>query len=117
MFQCRCFDRISKSFDLLLEWDELSSGDGIFMQNKARCRHSARNTKSYLQSHNITVMKWPPYSPDLNPIENLWGIISNKIYDNERQFKSTEELKDAVIQEWRKTPIDLLQKLAMSIAK
>jgi len=26
-------------------------------------------------------MAWPPYSPDLNPIENLWALLKAKIYE------------------------------------
>ena len=25
-------------------------------------------------------MEWPPYSPDMSPIENLWGIIKKKLH-------------------------------------
>lgn len=25
-------------------------------------------------------MEWPPYSPDLNPIENLWALLKAAIY-------------------------------------
>lgn len=25
-------------------------------------------------------MEWPPHSPDLNPIENLWALLKAEIY-------------------------------------
>ena len=27
----------------------------------------------------VTVLDWPPYSPDLNPIENLWAYLSHRV--------------------------------------
>lgn len=38
--------------------------------------HKARVVQDWLQTqNNVTIINWPPKSPDLNPIENLWGQI------------------------------------------
>jgi hypothetical protein len=33
----------------------------------------------YLKRKRIRELRWPPKSPDLNPIENLWGIVKSKM--------------------------------------
>jgi transposase len=42
----------------------------LFMQDNARI-HTSATTRAFLEDHHITTIKWPPYSPDLNPIEHL----------------------------------------------
>ena len=42
--------------------------------------HTATVTKNYLRDHGIIRMKWPPYSPDLNPMENVWSHMKSHIY-------------------------------------
>ena len=29
---------------------------------------------------NINILDWPPQSPDLSPIENVFAFIKNKLY-------------------------------------
>ena len=59
------------------------------------------------------IIKWPPYSPDLNPIENLWADLKKRV--EQHNAKTVEELKEAVEQEWRKTDAQLCQKLVASM--
>jgi transposase len=33
---------------------------------------------AFLAENNIPTLNWPPQSPDMNPIENLWAIIKAK---------------------------------------
>jgi transposase len=42
----------------------------LFMQDNARI-HTLRAARAWLTSKHITPIQWPPYSPDLNPIEYL----------------------------------------------
>ncbi len=36
--------------------------------------------RDQLQERGIEVIDWPPYSPDLNPIKNLWALLKEKMY-------------------------------------
>ena len=55
-------------------------------------------------------MKWPARSPDPNPIENLWGILSRAVYKNGKQYNNIKELEKAIRVEWSKIHITTLRK-------
>jgi transposase len=88
----------------------------IFQQDNASI-HCSRSTKNWFSVQNIRILDWPSRSPDLNPIENLWGIIVRDIYKNGRQFNSVPELKTAIKQSWLNIPDETREKLVESMSK
>ncbi|GBM95873.1 Transposable element Tc3 transposase [Araneus ventricosus] len=77
--------------------------------------HTSNATKNYLNSKNVTAFKQPLMSPDLNPIENVWDIMSLKVYKNGGQFYSVNALKTATESAWYKFKPEILQTLIMSM--
>jgi len=44
----------------------------------------------------------PPNSPDINPVDYaIWVLFQQRVY-RQRQFKTVEELKRAIVTEWQK---------------
>lgn len=94
----------------------ITNGDYIFMQDNASV-HRARATKSFLDANEVKTFDWPPYSPDLNPIENLWGYLVHQLYAKGRQFRNVDELKENLLQVWNSVPKDYLVSLTRSVKK
>ncbi|CAM1330816.1 Uncharacterised protein at_DN1629 [Pycnogonum litorale] len=53
----------------------------IIMQDGAPC-HRSKIVTQFLKSKKIQILDWLGNSSDLNPIENLWSILKNKVADN-----------------------------------
>ncbi|KAL0176144.1 hypothetical protein M9458_028474, partial [Cirrhinus mrigala] len=70
-----------------------------------RCRfhfpipaHSAKATSTWFKDHDIPVLNWPANLPDLNPVENLWGIVKRKM--RYARPNNAEELKATIRATW-----------------
>ena len=71
----------------------------ILMQDGAPC-HRSKIAKIFLDSNNIDLLEWSGNSSDLNPIENLWTNMKNKV--SEKQPLSGVELVKAIKEVWVK---------------
>lgn len=91
------------------------AGENWIFQHDNASIHSSNATKSFLSSNNIKVLTWPSCSPDLNPIENLWGLIVRQVYKNFKQYNSINELWNAVQDAWYEIEPEYLQNLINSM--
>ena len=69
--------------------------------------------RTWLFNHGIHCIDFPPYSPDLNPIENLWADLARRV--EKFQCESMEELQGIVAEEWKETDKELMRSLARSM--
>jgi transposase len=86
------------------QWWLLHDGSPVF---------NSRVVQTWLHNHAINVLDWPPYSPDLNPIENLWPrvhALMDKLHPT-----TDEEVADAFVNCWPDLSLDLFTDYAQSM--
>ncbi len=76
--------------------------DFIFQQDLAPA-HTAKGTKSWFNDHGVTVLDWPANSPDMNPIENLWGIVKRKMRDTRLVLSRYQNFSIRYQYQWKST--------------
>jgi hypothetical protein len=61
--------------------------------------HRSVVAKAYLVSQKLfeTLPDWPPRSPDLNPIENLWAWICSRLLRQQTQAQTVEHLQGDIM--------------------
>ncbi len=63
----------------------------------------------------VKVMDWPSMSQDLNPIEHLWGILKRKV--EEHKVSNIHQLRDVLMEEWKRTSVATCEALVNSVPK
>ena len=62
--------------------------------------HHARKVREEAEKLNISLVYLPPYSPDLNPIENVWKSVKRAV--SEKSPLNVEGLKEAIAKAFKK---------------
>ena len=79
---------------------------------------------AWFKRNRITLFPHPGYSPDLNPIENVWSILKNRLikrYKGSLNYgkstKSIEAFIRAIHEEWALIPQKQIDNCILSIPK
>ena len=75
--------------------------DSTFQQDNSSC-HPSADTLAWFEERGIKVMPWPSLSPDLNPIENLWGQLTRVVFADGKSYDSVRDLKMAIEDAWKR---------------
>ena len=84
----------------------------FFLQDNASY-HSAGVSRAWFHNNGGSLIPLPPYSPGLNPIENLWSDLKSRI--EAHSASNLEELKEFITLEWSKTTPEYCASLAHSM--
>uniref|UniRef100_A0A8C4SAY0 Tc1-like transposase DDE domain-containing protein n=1 Tax=Erpetoichthys calabaricus TaxID=27687 RepID=A0A8C4SAY0_ERPCA len=101
--------------NLLQSTLDLRLGRQFIFQQDNNPKHTAKISKEWLQDNSVNVLEWPSQSPDLNPIEHLWGDLKMAVH---RCFPTNlMELERCCKEELVKLAKDRCAKLVASYSK
>ena len=83
----------------------------MFQQDNAR----VRAIRDLLQQHNIRIMPWSAFSPDLNPIDHLWDAILRKLNEVRPRPITAADLGVAFLRIWAAIPMAFINRLIRSM--
>jgi hypothetical protein len=86
----------------------------VFQQDNCPV-HTVQRVTAWFQNHNVTVSNWPNRSLDLNPIENMWGLLVNKLQQQRIICQKREKILNAVSDAWRTLHPDYFRNLCFSM--
>ena len=76
-------DMLTENF--LEDFFRIARNRAIFQEDNGPI-HVSRSSKAFSSDKNVVLMDWPALSPDLNPIENLWGRVARQVYGQGKQY-------------------------------
>lgn len=95
-------------------WRGAVGEDFVFMDDNAR-PHRSQAVNQYLETQGIRRLEWPAMSPDMNPIEHVWDMLSRAIHSRRNPPRTRQELVVAAREEWEILPQEAIDNLVNSI--
>ena len=79
-------------------------GRRVVFQHENNPKHTSKTITALLKRLRVKVMDWPIMSPDLNPIDHLWGILKRKV-----------EVRKVAMEVWKSIPVATCEALVNSM--
>jgi transposase len=92
-----------------------------FMQDNAPI-HTSRAIRQWFLDMAIPLVDWPPFSPDLNPIEHIWHHLKKLVFERHPELEgigkgeeAIKALENALVDAWNDLPDSLFEQVADSM--
>lgn len=102
---------------LVADGTRIFGGRRWLFQQDGDPKHTSRLVQGWLERHARFIPKkdWPANSPDLNPIENLWAYLQDRVYA--RMPRTLGGLQRIIEEEWEAIPLEKLRRLVDSMPR
>jgi hypothetical protein len=88
----------------------------IFQEDNVPCHVSLRSTQ-WKQGNNINTLPWPPQSPDINIIENMWKVLKLRVQRRTNEIRNAGDLETVVRDIWSDLPLLYIRSLYSSLPR
>lgn len=122
-----CIKKLPKPFtseeylNLLINiWPNVQSIPNFRWQQDGASIHRAHIVQNFLNDNQVLCLDWPSRSPDLNPVENFWGILVQRLdkeIDIKGEAKSEDELFERIERASNNVSTTILENLYESMPK
>jgi hypothetical protein len=90
---------------------EVQLGRKLLFQQDGAPAHRSKLAQKWFTDNNVSLFPHPPSSPDLSPIEALWGMLKSHLHARRRIPTSRTELEAALQDGWAQITLDQINNL------
>ena len=95
-------------------------GDSILFWPDLASAHSSKEVQAFLVNHGITCVKRsqnPPNVPQARPIETIWTLLEQKVYDKGWEGRNLDELAKRIILKAKDIDQNVVTKMILRVRK
>lgn len=91
--------------------------EDVVLQQDHDPKHKSKFVTNWLHYNDVKTLRWAPFSPDMNIIENAWDQLDDKIRARKPLPSNCEELWEALQEEWANLDMSYIDNLYDSLPR